>query len=83
MVKLGILAWTQTLLDYPNRSDVITRVLESRRGRKKKVREKDVKINQGLETDVKLLALGMEDGATSKGRHAAFETREEAETILP
>lgn len=42
MVELGTLEWMQTILGYPNRSDVITRVLESRSGRKKKIREKDV-----------------------------------------
>lgn len=48
------MAWTQTILDYPNRSDVITRILESRRGRKKRERCDD---KWGLETDVKLPVL--------------------------
>lgn len=39
VVKLGTSEWTQTILDYPNRSNVITRVLESRRGRRKSERK--------------------------------------------
>lgn len=42
-----------------------------------------MRVNGGLETDVKLLALKVEEGAASKGRPATVVTGDRKDTILP